>query len=121
MERNGNKFLYLLFVALTIAGVISLYFDFIPISNAHITSRIGYFVSMYILFLGIVGLWLPKTHLFHHQIFKTMAYCGVVLLIITLLFSMARDLIILNQKPEINEAISKSVNTVSKKELPNAK
>jgi len=99
-QSSNGWWKYLILGALLLAffvlfgqWLVFLYRGWFPIPEWNSTQRVGYLAATFLLLLGLIGLSFPKAHLFHHQIFRFMAYSAIIIFVLTLCYSMLLDII----------------------------
>lgn len=93
---NKGKFCLL---CLLVVVILAMVFGWGPCSEWNPTQLTGYCISTLLLAVGLMGLWIPKTHLFHQQVFRFMAYCAIFVFSLTFIYSVAMDIIQQIQAP----------------------
>lgn len=84
---------YVIFFVILLAIIIAAYCGRFPFGDLNLPYRLGYFIGISLLVLALVGLWLPNTHLFHHYVFRFMAYSGIIILVVLALYPILIDII----------------------------
>ena len=83
---------YLIFIIILITWGFAMYFGTLPGIEGTVTLKSGYIIGFFLLLLGINGLWLQNTHLFHHYVFRFMAYSGIIIFLLSICYSILLDL-----------------------------
>jgi len=79
----------LLAISLVVLIVIALY-NFM----SHLcTKQTGYLLASCLLIFGLLGLWLDNTSFYQQQSFKLLIWVGIIILVFTLAFSIALDIL----------------------------
>jgi hypothetical protein len=95
MSKNSCKIAkYSLFIGIFLVVIIAAYSGWFPFAGLDLPYRLGYFIGISVLALGLTGLWLPNTHLFHHYVFRFMAYSGIVILVVLAFYPILIDVIL---------------------------
>jgi hypothetical protein len=92
MKRNWIS--HVLFWLLLVFFIICIYIGWFPMVGPNMFQRVGYFIGIFFLLLGLNGLWLPNTHLFHNYVFRFIAYSGIILIIFLVLYPIFIDIIL---------------------------
>lgn len=85
-KRNKSCLLYLFFILYLVAGLVVLYLELLPFPSLLFCFRIACFGIIFLLGIGLFGLWLPNTHLYHQFVFRFMAIFSAISLILLILF-----------------------------------
>jgi len=93
MSKRLAWTIYLTFWVFLSAIIIAAYRGWFPIEELNLSYRLGYFIGISLLVLALIGLWLPNTHLFHHYVFRFMAYSGIIILIVLAFYPILIDII----------------------------
>jgi hypothetical protein len=75
------------------AIIITAYCGWLPFAGLNLAHRLGFFIGISMLVLALIGLWLPNTHLFHHYVFRLLAYAGIAILISLALYPVLIDIL----------------------------
>jgi hypothetical protein len=93
MSKTLAITIHLIFIAFLSANIIALYTGCFSIGGPNLPYKIGYLIGISLLVLALTGLWLPNTHLFHHYVFRFMAYSGVIILMSLVFYPILIDII----------------------------
>ena len=94
LKKFWNIYGHLLFCFLmAFVGYIMFISKWSCISFSSLNPALGYFIGYYMLFFGLIGLSFDKSNLFQQQAFRFMTICAIIIIVLTLSFSIAIEII----------------------------